>query len=171
MFVLLSLAMSKKRNLIDLRTPKHDAASRIALRYDNKPDALLEILHDLQHEMGYVPEDALPVLAKALNISRAEVHGVVTFYHDFRRKPAGRHVVKVCKAEACQSMAGNELAAAVENSLKIRFGETTSDGAITLEAVYCLGLCASAPAILVDERPVGRVTLKKFKALAAELAS
>jgi formate dehydrogenase subunit gamma len=163
--------MSKKRTLIDLRTPKHDVASRIAARHDNKPDALLEILHDLQAEVGFVEESALPVLANALNISRAEVHGVVTFYHDFRRAPAGRHVVKVCKAEACQSMAGNELAAAVEKTLKIRFGETTSDGAITLEAVYCLGLCATAPAMLVDERPVGRVSLKKFEALAVELRS
>ncbi len=163
--------MPGKHTLIELRTPKHEVASRIALRHDNKPDALLEILHDLQHEVGFVEEAALPVLAKALNISRAEVHGVVTFYHDFRRKPAGRHVVKVCKAEACQSMAGNELAAAAEKTLKIRFGETTSDGAITLQAVYCLGLCATAPAILVDERPVGRVSPRKFKALVAELSS
>jgi formate dehydrogenase subunit gamma len=163
--------MSKKTTLIELRAPKHDVASRIAARYDNKPDALLEILHDLQHEMGHVPEAALPVLAKALNISRAEVHGVMTFYHDFRAKPAGRHIVKMCKAEACQSMAGNELAKAAQKSLKIRFGETTSDGAITLEAVYCLGLCATAPAILVDDRPIGRVTPQKFAALAVELAS
>jgi len=163
--------MSEKRILIELRAPKHDAASRIAARYDNKPDALLEILHDLQHEVGYVPEAALPILANALNLSRAEVHGVVTFYHDFRRKPAGRHVVKVCKAEACQSVAGNELVAAAEKSLNIKFGETTPNGAVTLEAVYCLGLCATAPAILVDERPVGRVSPEKFKAIAAELAS
>jgi formate dehydrogenase subunit gamma len=163
--------MSKKTTLIELRAPKHDVASRIAARYDNKPDALLEILHDLQHELGHVPEAALPVLAKALNISRAEVHGVMTFYHDFRAKPAGRHVVKMCKAEACQSMAGNELAEAAQKSLKIKFGETTSDGAITLEAVYCLGLCATAPAILVNDRPIGRVTPQKFAALAAELVS
>jgi formate dehydrogenase subunit gamma len=163
--------MSKKTTLIELRAPKHDVASRIAARHDNKPDALLEILHDLQHELGHVPEAALPVLAKALNISRAEVHGVMTFYHDFRAKPAGRHVVKMCKAEACQSMAGNELAETAQKSLKIKFGETTSDGAITLEAVYCLGLCATAPAILVNDRPVGRVTPQKFAALAAELAS
>ena len=163
--------MAKKHTLLDVSAPKHEAASRIAARYGNRPDALLEILHDLQHEAGHVEEAALPVLAKALNISRAEVHGVVTFYHDFRRKPAGRHVVKVCRAEACQSMAGNELAEAAQQSLKVKFGETTADGAITLEAVYCLGLCATAPAILVDERPVGRVTQSKFKTLVAELAS
>jgi formate dehydrogenase subunit gamma len=163
--------MSEKHTLIELRSPKPDAASVIAARYDNRPDALLEILHDLQAEVGHVPEAALPVLAKALNISRAEVHGVVTFYHDFRRKPTGRHVVKVCRAEACQSMRGNELAEAAQKSLKVKFGETTADGQVTLEAVYCLGLCSTAPAILVDERPVGRVSPQKFDVLMAGLAS
>ena len=163
--------MSGKHTLIDVRVTKPDAASVIAARYDNKPDALLEILHDLQHEVGFVPEASLPVLAKALNISRAEVHGVVSFYHDFRRKPAGRHIVKVCRAEACQSMKGNELAEAAQKTLKVKFGETTSDGAITLEAVYCLGLCATSPSMLVDERPLGRMTPKKFKVLVEELAS
>ena len=163
--------MSGKHTLIDVRVTKSDAASVIASRYDNKPDALLEILHDLQHEVGHVPEASLPVLAKALNISRAEVHGVVSFYHEFRRKPAGRHIVKVCRAEACQSMKGNELAEAAQKSLKVKFGETTSDGAITLEAVYCLGLCATSPSLLVDERPMGRMTPQKFEALVKELAS
>ena len=163
--------MSGKHTLIDVRVTKPDAASIIAARYDNKPDALLEILHDLQHEVGYVPEASLPVLAKALNLSRAEVHGVVSFYHDFRRKPAGRHIVKVCRAEACQSMRGNELAEAAQKTLKVKFGETTSDGAITLEAVYCLGLCATSPSMLVDERPLGRMTPKKFEVLVLELAS
>lgn len=163
--------MPGKHTLIDVRVTKPDAASAIASRYGNKPDALLEILHDLQHEAGHIPEAALPVLAKALNISRAEVHGVVSFYHEFRRKPAGRHVVKLCRAEACQSMKGNELAEAAQKSLKVKFGGTTSDGAITLEAVYCLGLCATSPSLLVDERPMGRVTPQKFEALVKELAS
>ena len=163
--------MSGKHTLIDVRAIKPDAASIIASRYDNRPDALLEILHDLQHEVGYVPEASLPVLAKALNLSRAEVHGVVSFYHDFRRKPAGRHIVKVCRAEACQSMKGNELAEAAQKTLKVKFGETTSDGAITLEAVYCLGLCATSPSMLVDERPLGRMTPAKFKVLVQELTS
>lgn len=132
---------------------------------------LLPILHAVQAEYGHIPQDTLPVIALALNISRAEVHGVVSFYHDFRRKPAGRHVVKVCRAEACQSMKGNELAEAAEKTLKVKFGETTSDGAITLEAVYCLGLCATSPSLLVDERPMGRMTPKKFEALVKELAS
>ena len=163
--------MSGKHTLIDVRVTKPDVASVIASRYDNKPDALLEILHDLQHEVGHIPEASLPILAKALNISRAEVHGVVSFYHEFRRKPAGRHVVKMCRAEACQSMKGNELAEAAQKSLKVKFGETTSDGAITLEAVYCLGLCATSPSLLVDERPMGRMTPKKFETLVKELAS
>ena len=163
--------MPGKHTLIDVRDTKPDVASVIASRYDNKTDALLEILHDLQHVVGFVPDASLPVLAKALNISRAEVHGVVSFYHEFRRKPAGRHIVKVCRAEACQSMKGNELAEAAQKSLKVKFGETTSDGAITLEAVYCLGLCATSPSLLVDERPMGRMTPQKFEALVKELAS
>jgi formate dehydrogenase subunit gamma len=163
--------MSGKHTLIDVHATNPDSAGVIAARYDNKPDALLEILHDLQHEVGHIPEASLPVLAKALNLSRAEVHGVVSFYHEFRRKPAGRHIVKVCRAEACQSMKGNELAEAAQKSLKVKFGETTSDGAITLEAVYCLGLCATSPSLLVDERPMGRMTPQKFEALVKELAS
>jgi formate dehydrogenase subunit gamma len=162
--------MPGKHTLIDVHVTKPDAVSVIASRYDNKPDALLEILHDLQHEVGHIPEASLPILAKALNISRAEVHGVVSFYHEFRRKPAGRHVVKMCRAEACQSMKGNELAEAAQKSLKVKFGETTSDGAITLEAVYCLGLCATSPSMLVNERPMGRMTPQKFEALVKELA-
>jgi formate dehydrogenase subunit gamma len=163
--------MAKNRTLIDNTRPKHDLAHAIASRYDNKPDALLEILHDIQHELGCVPEAALPTLAKSLNVSRAEVHGVMTFYHDFRAKPGGRHVIKVCKAEACQSMRGLELASAMEKQLKIKMGGTTADGAVTLEAVYCLGLCATAPAILVNDQPVGRVTPDKFETLVAGLSA
>jgi formate dehydrogenase subunit gamma len=147
-----------------------DTAHAISARYGDKPDALIEILHDLQHELGHVPEETLPVLAKSLNISRAEVHGVVTFYHDFRRAPAGRHVIKICRAEACQSMNGRALADAAQKLLKIKFGETTPDGRFTLEAAYCLGLCATAPALLVDDQPKGRMTPAKFGAMAKELA-
>lgn len=163
--------MSAKHNLINTLPRGAEAAGAIAARYGNKPDALLEILHDLQHEVGSVPEAALPVLAKSLNLSRAEVHGVVSFYHDFRRAPAGRHVVKVCRAESCQSMRGNALAAAAQKILKIEFGETTPDGAVTLEAVYCLGNCALSPAIMVDGRLMGRVDAKAFKKIAAELVA
>jgi formate dehydrogenase subunit gamma len=162
------LDMSGQRTLLDLSPREATAAREIALRYGNRPDALLEILHDLQEDLGFIPEAALPALAKALNLSRAEVHGVVTFYHDFRREPAGRHVIKVCRAEACQSMGGNELVSMIERFLQVKLGQTTADGAITVEAVYCLGNCALSPAIMVDGRLVGRVTPSKFEKIAAE---
>ncbi|MBM3519859.1 MAG: formate dehydrogenase subunit gamma [Alphaproteobacteria bacterium] len=161
--------MPGKHTLIDTNAGAREAAA-IALRHGNRPDALIEILHDLQEEIGHVPEAALPVLAKSLNLSRAEVHGVVTFYHDFRRAPAGRHVIKLCRAEACQSMQADALAAQIEKSLKVKFGQTTADGRITVEAVYCLGNCALAPAMMVDGQLVGRVDSKKFKSIVAELA-
>jgi formate dehydrogenase subunit gamma len=163
--------MAEKHSLLNTLSPAVRAAKEIALRYGNRPDALLEILHDLQHQVGSVPEAALPVLAKQLNLSRAEVHGVVSFYHDFRRTPAGKHKIKVCRAEACQSMGANALVAAIEKSLKIKLGQTTADGAITVEAVYCLGNCALSPAIMVDEKLVGRVDARKFKKIAAELSA
>lgn len=162
------LDMSGTRTILDLSPREATAAREIALRYGNRPDALLEILHDLQADLGFIPEAALPALAKALNLSRAEVHGVVTFYHDFRREPAGRHVIKLCRAEACQAMGGNELAAMIERFLSVKLGQTTADGAITVEAVYCLGNCALSPAIMVDGRLVGRVTPAKFEKIAAE---
>ncbi|MBC8035735.1 MAG: formate dehydrogenase subunit gamma [Rhizobiales bacterium] len=161
--------MAGKHTLINTLPQAVEAAKAIAGRYGNKPDALLEMLHDLQHEVGLISEAALPVLAKALNLSRAEVYGVVTFYHEFRRTPAGRHVVKVCRAESCQAMGARELAAAAQRSLQINFGETTSDGAITLEAVYCLGNCHLSPNIAVDGKTVGRVDIEKFGKIAAEL--
>ena len=163
--------MSGKHTIVDLSPREAVAAGEIALRYGNKPDALLEILHDLQEELGFIPEPALPALAKALNLSRAEVHGVVTFYHDFRRAPAGRHVIKICRAESCQSMKGNELVAMAERFLKVKLGQTTADGAITLEAVYCLGNCALSPAVMVDGRLVGRVDAAKFEKIVAECRS
>lgn len=163
--------MSGKHTLIDTTPGEGVAARAIALRYGNRPDALIEILHDLQDELGYVPEKALPALAKALNLSRAEVHGVVTFYHEFRREPAGRHVIKVCRAEACQSMKGTQLAEMIERSLNIRFGQTTADGAISIEAVYCLGNCALAPAIMVDHHLVGRADAAKVEKIIAECRS
>lgn len=118
---------------------------------------LLPILHGLQAEFGYVPNESLPVIAEALNLSRAEVYGVVTFYHDFRKHPAGRHVLKLCQAEACQSMGSDALAEQVKAALGIGFHETTSDGAVTLEPVYCLGLCACAPSAMLDGAVIGRV--------------
>jgi formate dehydrogenase subunit gamma len=103
----------------------------------------------------------VPVLADALNLSRAEVHGVVTFYHDFRREPAGRHVLKMCRAEACQAMGGEALVARAEDRLGVACGSTSADGQVTLQSVYCLGLCATAPSATVDGRIVGRLTADK----------
>lgn len=163
--------MSKTRTLLDLSPREATAAREIALRYGNRPDALLEILHDLQEQLGFVPEAALPALAKSLGLSRAEVHGVVTFYHDYRREPAGRHVIKVCRAEACQSMGANELVGMIERYLKVKLGQTTADGAITVEAAFCLGNCALSPAVMVDDKLVGRVDAKKFEKIVAECRS
>jgi formate dehydrogenase subunit gamma len=118
---------------------------------------LLPILHGVQHAFGHVPQEALPVIADALNISRAEVHGVVTFYHDYRKEPAGRHVLKLCQAEACQSMGSDAIAARVKQLLGIDFHETTKDGSVTLEPVYCLGLCACSPSAMLDGEVIGRL--------------
>ncbi|MBX3582419.1 MAG: formate dehydrogenase subunit gamma [Rhizobiaceae bacterium] len=130
---------------------------------------LLPILHGLQEEFGFVPDESLPVIAKALNISNAEVHGVVTFYHDYRRHPAGRHVLKVCQAEACQSMGSDAVAARIKQLLGIGFHETTKDGSVTLEPIYCLGLCACAPAAMLDGEVIGRLDDDKLEEIAAEV--
>ncbi|MBP1852225.1 formate dehydrogenase subunit gamma [Rhizobium halophytocola] len=129
---------------------------------------LLPILHAIQEEFGYVPEETKPVIAAALNLSRAEVHGVVSFYHDFRARPAGRHVLKLCRAEACQSMGGPQIAEKLKTLLGIGFHETTADGAVTLEPVYCLGLCASAPAAMLDGELHGRLDEDCLPELVAE---
>ena len=118
---------------------------------------LLPILHAIQEEFGYVPEETKPVIATALNLSRAEVHGVVSFYHDFRERPTGRHVLKLCRAEACQSMGGSQIAEKIKGMLGIDFHETAADGSVTLEPVFCLGLCASAPAAMLDDDLHGRL--------------
>jgi formate dehydrogenase subunit gamma len=129
---------------------------------------LLPILHAVQAEWGHVPQEALPVIASALNISRAEVHGVMTFYHDFREEPAGAHVLRICRAEACQAMGGAALAEAAKARLGVDWHGTTADGAVTLEPVFCLGLCACAPAAQIDGRVVGRVDADRLDALLKE---
>jgi formate dehydrogenase subunit gamma len=132
---------------------------------------LLPILHGIQEEFGHVPQDALPVIAEALNISKAEVHGVVTFYHDYRSHPAGRHVLKVCQAEACQSMGSDAVSAKLKQLLGIGFHETTRDGSVTLEPVYCLGLCACAPSAMLDGEVIGRLDDEKLDEIVAEVRS
>jgi formate dehydrogenase subunit gamma len=131
---------------------------------------LLPILHGLQAEFGYVPEQAERLLADELNLTRAEVHGVVSFYHDFRARPAGRHVLKLCRAEACQSMGAEANAAKLLTRLGMGWGDTTPDGRLTIEAVYCLGLCATAPGVLLDGQPIGRVDAARLESLAEEAA-
>jgi formate dehydrogenase subunit gamma len=132
---------------------------------------LLPILHGIQEEFGYVPQEVLPIIAEALNISRAEVHGVVSFYHDYRSHPAGRHVLKLCQAEACQSMGSDRIAAQVKQALGIDFHETTKDGAVTLEPVYCLGLCACSPSAMLDGEVIGRLDAAKIDEIVAEVRS
>jgi formate dehydrogenase subunit gamma len=129
---------------------------------------LLPILQALQDEFGYVEEAAEPLIAAALNRSRAEIHGVVTFYHDFRHAPAGRHVLKLCRAEACQAAGGDALAARAEARLGIAMGATAPDGSVTLEPVYCLGLCATAPSAMIDGRVVGRLDEQRLDAVLAQ---
>jgi formate dehydrogenase subunit gamma len=131
--------------------------------------ALLPLLHALQAEFGCVPDDAVPLLATALNLSRAEVHGVLTFYHDFRRTPGGRRILKLCRAEACQARGGREVEAALEDALGLAMGQSSADGAVTLEAAYCLGLCASGPAALLDGAPVARLAGARLTRLIDEI--
>jgi formate dehydrogenase subunit gamma len=130
--------------------------------------ALLPILHGVQDALGHVPAEAVAQIAHALNLSRAEVHGVVSFYHYFRNKPPGKHTVHVCRAEACQSMGAARLAEHVKAKLGIDFHETTRDGAFSLEPVYCLGNCALSPAIMVDDEIFGRVTPERFEQVVRE---
>lgn len=137
------------------------------LRHRHREGPLLEILHEVQREFGCVPGALVPVIAEALNLSRAEVHGVVSFYHHFRETPPGRRVLRLCRAEACQSMNGRALEAHATRRLGIGCGETTPDGRVTLEAVYCLGLCACAPAAMLDGEVHGRLTPERLDGLLA----
>ena len=147
--------------------PRVQQSVRAAVaRLGHEPGPLLEILHAVQDDLGYVPAAAVPLIADALNLSRAEVHGVITFYHHFRHEPAGNTLVQLCRAEACQSMHARELEAHVKKKLGVDFGETTRDGAVTLAAVYCLGNCACAPAMMVNGELLGRVTPERVDELA-----
>jgi formate dehydrogenase subunit gamma len=141
--------------------PTSQAAIAICAKYGDRPEMLIEILHDLQAEVGHVPQAALPVIAKALNLSRAEVHGVATFYHDFHMQPQARHVIKICAAEACQSMGGRTLLALA--------GKLAKGKKIAIEKTYCLGYCASSPALMVDGEPKARVDAKALRQIVAGL--
>ncbi|HWN57870.1 MAG TPA: formate dehydrogenase subunit gamma [Methylomirabilota bacterium] len=134
----------------------------IVARVGDRPDALMPLLHAVQERLGYIPVDAVPEIARALNLSRAEVHGVISFYHDFRTTRAGRSIIRVCRAESCQAMGAVELASHIQKRLGLEFGQTSADGEYTLEPVYCLGNCACSPAIVVGADIHGRVTPERF---------
>src|SRR5262249_62013192 len=142
--------------------------AEIIAEHATREGATLVILHALQEAFGHVPEPAIPMVAEALNLSRAEVYGVFTFYHDFRKKPAGRHVLKLCRAEACQAAGADALVARAQAKLGVEVGSTTADERVTLEAIYCLGLCATAPSAMLDGRLVGRLDEARIDALLAE---
>ncbi|SFK03993.1 formate dehydrogenase subunit gamma [Methylocapsa palsarum] len=144
-----------------VEAPGWDArrAREIIAEFSGVEGAMLPILHALQGEFGYVAEDATPVIAEALNLSRAEVHGVISFYHDFRHAPAGRHSLKLCRGEACQSMGSEALAQKFLAGRSLGWHETSADGSLTVDPVYCLGLCSSSPAALLDGEPIARLDL------------
>ena len=134
----------------------------------NKPGALLPILHGIQDALGYIPPESVPAIAQALTLSRAEVHGVISFYHYFRDTPPGSHTIHLCRAESCQAMGGKQLEQHVKAKLGIDFHETTADGKFTLEPVYCLGNCACSPAMQIGENIYGRVTDNSFDTVITE---
>lgn len=146
-----------KTTILDFQVKKPDPALAICAHYADRPDALLEILHDLQEKVGHVPEASLPIIAKSLNLSRAEVYGVVTFYHDYHQKPQTKHVIKICAAEACQAMGARALLALAE--------KLTKGKKVTIEKTYCLGLCAQSPSMMVNGKVMARVDSKKFKSV------
>lgn len=146
-----------------------ERVAEILARHRGMEGALLPILHAIQHDFGYIPQDALPMIAQELTLSRAEVHGVMSFYHDFRENPAGNHVLKLCRAESCQSVGADRLAAHARKELGIDWHETTRDGKVTLEPVFCLGLCACGPAAMVDGKLVGRLDEAKLSQIVGGL--
>ena len=142
--------------------------SAIIADLKDKPGALLPVLHGIQDKLGYIPTESVPLIATELNVTRAEVHGVITFYHHFRFHPAGRHIVQVCQAESCQAMGSVGLTESIKKHLGIDFHETTRDKSFTLEPVFCLGNCALSPAVMVDGDLHGRMSLERFQGLVEE---
>jgi len=147
-----------------------DVIGQLIEQHRETPGALLPLLHAIQERVGYVPAECVNPIAQGLRLSRAEVHGVISFYHDFRSAPAGRHVLQICRAEACQAMGSRELEAHARRTLGIEFGQTSADGAITLEPVYCLGNCACSPSIRIDNAIHARVDTGRFDALLSALS-
>ena len=145
-----------------------ERASEIIAERAHMEGAVLPILHEMQETFGCVPEEAVPLIAEALNLSRAEIHGTVTFYHDFRKEPSGRRVLKLCRAESCQAAGGDALAAHAEQKLGVEMGGTTADARVTLEPVYCLGLCHSSPAAMLDKDVFGLLDEERLDQLVKE---
>lgn len=146
----------------------HEIVREIVQAHIGREGPLLPILNDVQAAFSFVPRASIPLIAELLNLTRAEVFGVVSFYHDYRAEPAGRHVIKVCRAEACQAMGGRDIVERIQELLGADWHHTSDDGAVTLEASYCLGLCAMAPALMVDGKPYGRVSSEKAEKLVGE---
>ena len=144
------------------------AIDALVKKHQNQPGALLPLLHAIQDSVGYIPESSYVPISKGLSLSVAEVHGVVTFYHHFRTHQPGRHVVQICRAESCQAMGSEALEAHAKKCLNIDYHQTTSDNAITLEPVYCLGNCALSPSVMMDDEVYGRMTADDLEALIAE---
>jgi formate dehydrogenase subunit gamma len=140
-------------------------------KFEDSPGALLPVLHAVQGEFGFIPAETIPVIADGLNLSRAEVHGVVSFYHHFRSSPPGRNIVQICRAESCQSMGARKLEAHAKQSLNIDYHETSTDGEFTLLPVYCLGNCACSPSVRVGDDVYGLVDAEKFDAIVTNLIS
>lgn len=147
-----------------MQTPHTEVAAVLDAHLET-PGATLPILHAIQDRLGHIPADAVPLIADALNVSRAEVHGVITYYDHFRQQPAARHVVQVCRAEACQARGADALVGHVRQSLGCDFHGTSADGKVTLEPVYCLGHCAVGPNIAIDDKSYARVSTARFDAL------
>jgi formate dehydrogenase subunit gamma len=154
-------SMDRAASIIATHAATHDTPAQ---------SAALPILHALQHAFGFIHAEAIPKIATALNVSRADMHGVVTFYHEFRRSPPGRHMLHLCRAEACQAVGSEAVADQVRADLGVDWHGTTADGSVTLEPVFCLGLCASGPAALIDGQPVGYLTANSAKDLVRDLA-
>ena len=157
--------------MLDSNTPLEDAdvlISRLITEHQHRPGALMPLLHAIQDHLGYVPESAYPQISKALALSVAEVHGVVTFYHHFRTHKPGRNLMQICRAESCQAMGSEALEAHAKKCMNIDYHQTTADGAITLEAVYCLGNCALSPSVMMNNEIYGRVSQSDLDALIAE---
>ena len=154
-----------------VEAPELQTVSRLLPEFTEMPGGLLPLLHAVQEALGFIPASAMPLVAEAMNLSRAEVHGVITYYHFFRSKAPGKHVVQVCRAEACQACGGEQLLADIEQALGCKLHETSADGLYSLEPVYCLGLCASSPAVQIDDKLYARMDKTRLARLVADIGS